>query len=413
MDPLLLVGIDIGKSYHSVAAAQADEPFNHQGFGSYRPTVFDIPNTKSGKDKLLGFLSSAAKSQPAMVAIEQTGGWASPLDQQLMSAGHELMTIHPLRLARARELYGQPHKTDRQDAVFLLWLLKQHQLGLVPQAKLKRFHRVLPADPAAGELKQLTRHDFMLAKEATRIGNQLKQLASCYLPDLSPAFKNIASRSCLSLLANCPAVANWQTLSCHTLVAWFRQACQTRVRYKKAQQVKVMAAGFSDEAPLPAEIGLKIQQLSQLLLVIKKQRLVLNTRIKQLVNQSPPAKCLLTLPGCGLHLAATLMAELSPIDRFKSHHQVAMYAGLTQLRHESGGCRRSKTSALVNRRAKWAFRQLARSNAKYSPVSQAYLEKHLAKGKPLRKAILCLGRQLVKVVVALIKTEQPFNPDRL
>jgi len=392
-----LVGIDIGKSEHAVAMTEENKTVK----------TFMVKNTPSGRTEFVKRLNTAG---PCSIALEQVGGWASPLDQQLLSAGHQLLTIHPLRMSRARELYGQPHKTDEKDARLLLWLIQQLKQGFIPKPETKSFQLVIPCSKSLQRLKQLSRHYHILSWSKTQTLNQLTGLLLCYLPTLKTVFKLFDSWSCLSILSHTPCPSEWAKIHGQTLKAWFRHDSQKSINYQRVQRIKKYAWSGDWEALLP-EVAFQIKHLAKRLLLLKKQKESTNFRIAAIIDKLPEGQALMTLPGCGLILASTILAELSPIERFKSHNQIAMYVGLTKVRWESGGRKSSKKVKLVNRRAKWAFRQLLHLNHHYFSVSQTYVKKQLRKGKSSRQARLALGRQLVKVVTAIIKTKKPFDPN--
>jgi transposase len=406
------VGIDIGKSCHLVAlAGEAAEDTS-----AVSPEVFPVDNTPAGRAGLLARLAAAgfgAGDTGCRIALEQVGGWASPLDQQLLAAGHQLVTIHPLRLSRARDLFGQPHKTDQRDALVLLSLLQYSRRGLVSADQAKQLRPVIGLTPPLQQLKALSRHYHQLSGQNQQLANRLGQLVSVWLPSLKRVFLQPTSLGCLGFLSQSSCPSQWQSLPTATIVSWFRRATASRrIRFEQARRVKTFALA-GDWEKLPAGINIQIKHLAEMLLVMAHLKQETKTQLQALIADLPEGRALMTLPGCGLILGATILAELSPIARFKSHHQVAMYVGLTRLRYESGQSRTSRRVRLVNRRAKWAFRQLALINRRYCPLSQAYVARHLDRGKTPRRAKLALGRQLVKVAMALLKTGQPFHPDRL
>jgi transposase len=401
------VGIDIGKHSHVVAVSR-DEA---------QPEIFSIDNTPAGRADLIGRLagaaSDAAGTNGCQVALEQVGGWAGPLDQQLISAGHRVVTIHPLRLARARELFGQPHKTDQRDALGLMFLLKQARLGLVSAQQAKQLRPVIGLTEQLQQLKTLSRHYHQLSGQHQQLANRLGQLVSVWLPALKQVFCQPTSLGCLGLLSQAACPSQWSNLHPATIVSWFRRVSPSRrLRFKQAGKVKAFAAGKGWET-LPAGVAIQIKHLAEMLLVTARLKQDIKVWLKALMADLPAGTALMTLPGCGLTLATTILAELSPIERFKSHSQVAMYVGLTRLRYESGQSRTSRRVRLVNRRAKWAFRQLALLNRQRCRLSQVYVAGQLERGKTPRRAQLALARQLVKVAVALMKTGQPFHSDRL
>ena len=398
-----LVGIDIGKTEHAVAIARENEV----------DKTFMIANTPTKRTEFLRQLSDIGSCS---IAIEQIGGWATPLDQQLLSAGHQLVTIHPLRLARAREMYGQPHKDDKRDAEFLLWLLQELKQKVIPKPKTKKFQLVVPCKEELQKVKQLSRHYHSIVWSKTQASNQLTSLLLCYLPTLENIFKLFNSWSCLSLLSHAPCPSQWAKTHGNTMKAWLRHdypGSKKNIGFGSTKIKKAKKYVWSgDWETLSEEVSLKIKHLAGRLLLLKKQQRITREKLIILLSKLPEGKALMSLPGCGPILATTILAELSPIERFKSHNEVAMYVGLTRVRYESGVKKSTRKVKLVNRRAKWAFRQLILLSRYHFLPSKKYIDKKLKEGKTERQARLSLGRQLVKVAVALIKTKKPFDPDR-
>jgi len=395
------VGIDIGKNEH-VAARLG------KGQNLLQADTIKIDNTTKGRKRLTLWLKEFGRCQ---IALEQFGGWASPLDWRLTKE-HQLYIIHPKRLSYARQMYGQPVKTDTKDAMFLAWLLRQGKEGLLNELTQKSIQKVLPMKPVFRKIKDLSRHLKRVGKEHTRTKNRLSQKVSCYLPELKTVFKVLDGKACLSLLSKAPCPSDWQKIHSHTIASWFKKAANNCVGYKKVKELK----GFSQKEEwekLPSQIEKEIKHLAQLLSLLKKQKQELRENLAKLLNKTPEGKALITLPGCDVNLASVIIGELMPIKRFPSHNQLARYVGMTQVRHQSGKKEDSRSTKVVNKHAKWAFRQLALINRGCFKPSKHYCVRKEKEGKSKYLATLSLGRQLVKVVYSMLKNKQPFDPKRV
>ncbi|MFQ5853810.1 MAG: transposase [Candidatus Binatia bacterium] len=64
--------------------------------------------------------------RPVEVAMEGYNGWARPLDQQIQQRGYRLLNVNNLKLARFKEIFPAPAKTDHIDTEKMLELF---QLG--------------------------------------------------------------------------------------------------------------------------------------------------------------------------------------------------------------------------------------------------------------------------------------------
>ena len=393
-----IVGIDIGKNKHYAAVLSPNSKSTNGANNT------EIENTVSGRER---FRSELRKLGKCAIAIEAVGGWASPLDYQLLDDGHKVFTIHPLRLARTRELYGQPQKTDVKDAQFLALLLKHAQEGIIPELAEKSIYEVLPMEPIYRQIKQFSRHYGRLSQDYTRTKNRLSQILSCYNPGLREVFASWDGKICLTLLSKAACPSQWKELSTRTLVSWIKAACRTKERARVKRLKKFVKKG--NWQPLPEAVRIEVLHLASQLLQLKSQKEDVLTKMEQLLKITPEGQAIVTIPGCNVVLGATLVGELMPINRFPSHNQVAMYVGMTRVKHESGVMKKSKSAFVVNKKAKWAFRQLTLLNRQHFTLSQGYCQKKEKEGKTRHRANLNLGRQLVKVVHAMLKNKKPFD----
>jgi transposase len=128
----------------------------------------------------------------------------------------------------------------------------------------------------------------------------------------------------------------------------------------------------------------------------------LDQELEQRVTVVAPA--LLELPGCAAVTAAKLLAEIGPIDRFKSDAQLARHSGVAPLEASSGRSQRHRLDRGGNRQLNAALYRIAITQSRYHPGACAYLERKRAEGKSRREAIRCLKRQLVRVVFNTLKT---------
>ena len=122
----------------------------------------------------------------------------------------------------------------------------------------------------------------------------------------------------------------------------------------------------------------------------------LDQELEQRSSETAPA--LLELPGCAAVTAAKLLAEIGPIDRFKSDAQLARHSGVAPLEASSGRIQRHRLDRGGNRQLNAALYRIAITQARYHPAARAYLERKQAEGKSRREAIRCLKRLLVRVV---------------
>jgi transposase len=111
----------------------------------------------------------------------------------------------------------------------------------------------------------------------------------------------------------------------------------------------------------------------------------------------------LRMPGCAAVTAAKLLAEVGPINRFKSDAQLARHSGVAPVEASSGRTQRHRLDRSGNRQLNAALYRIAITQARYHPAARAYLERKQAEGKSRREAIRCLKRLLVRTVFNTLK----------
>jgi transposase len=129
----------------------------------------------------------------------------------------------------------------------------------------------------------------------------------------------------------------------------------------------------------------------------------LDQELEQRVRENAPG--LLELPGCAAVTAAKLLAEIGPVDRFKTDAQLARHGGVAPLEASSGRTQRHRLDRGGNRQLNAALYRIAITQARYHAPARDYLERKRAEGKSRREAIRCLKRLLVRVVFNTLKTE--------
>ena len=110
----------------------------------------------------------------------------------------------------------------------------------------------------------------------------------------------------------------------------------------------------------------------------------LDEQVKRAARRDPIARQLATIPGVGVFGALFLHAEIGPIERFGSSHELAAYAGLVPTTRSSGGkTTHGSLSKASNHWLKWILVEIVQT-LKLAPGPVGVYYRHLlrAKGKP-------------------------------
>ena len=122
-------------------------------------------------------------------------------------------------------------------------------------------------------------------------------------------------------------------------------------------------------------------------------------------------KYLDSIPGVSPFIAATILAELSPLNRFERTEQIVAFAGLDPSVKQSGGARGSygpisKRGSPFLRHALYLAVFGSFSHRPMNAVYKRYKERGLH-----HNAIMCvLSRKILRIAVALLKKRRTFDP---
>ncbi len=297
-----------------------------------------------------------AGSEPGTgVAIEATANWYW-ITEEIEQAQLVPQLVHP---RKAKLMMGLINKTDTLDVHGLNRLQRNGTLPTV----------WIPPGPLR-ELRELTRTRVVLVAQRTRYKNRITAtLAKWGLPAsaYSDPYGKGARKELDRRLAGLPEQTRWVTR--HLLV--------------QLDGVSALIDQFEE-------------------------------RLEELVELSPAMQWLLTLPGVGVILAATIALEVGDVRRFATAERLASYAGTTPRVHASGGrVRYGRTRPDVNRYLKWAFAEAGNSvavNYQRHPerhVSALYIRLRVRKGHS--KAIGAVARHLAEATFYVLSRQEAYR----
>jgi transposase len=288
------------------------------------------------------------------VAVEATANWYWIIEE-IEEAGLAPQLVHP---RKAKLMMGLLNKTDRLDAHGLNRLQRNGTLPTV----------WIPPSPLR-DLRELTRTRLVLARQRTRLKNRITATLAKYgrTVEASDPYGKGARAELEQQLASLPPQTRWVT------------------------------------EQLLAQLDFVQQQIGQV-----------EERLEALVDITPEMQRLMSLPGVGVILAATIALEIGTIGRFASAERLASYAGTTPRVHASGDrIRFGPTRPDVNRYLKWAFAEAANSVAVHHTrcperhVSRLYFRLRQRKGHA--KAVGAVARHLAEAAFHMLSRQETYR----
>jgi transposase len=300
-----------------------------------------------GSDELLDWASALDAAR--LWAVEDCRQLTRWLERQLLSVGEDLVRVPPKLTVPERRAGRTRGKSDPIDALAIARAaLREPDLG-----------RPQPDEQASREIKLLVDHRDDLVDQRRRTQQRLRW----HLFQLDPT--HVVPLRMLGRSSHLERVSRWLA------------------RHEQELQVR-----------LARELVTSCRALN-------RQVAELDQQLEQRVKETAPG--LLELPGCAAVTAAKLLAEIGPIDRFRSDAQLARHGGVAPLEASSGRTQRHRLDRGGNRQLNAALYRIAITQSRYHPPARDYLERKRAEGKSRREAIRCLKRLLVRAVFNTLK----------
>ncbi len=295
---------------------------------------------------------------PFQLAVEATASyeWFVRLAEDLAD---RIVLAHPGKL---RVIAESVHKNDKIDAFILAEFLARDQL---PEA--------WRPTPRVRQHRQLVRHRHYLQGRITSVKNRIRHLLADHNADLPGLFgASGISRSGAHHLEHLN-LSEAERFVLQQLIA------ELEFHVEQRKQTEAQLRDFAKQAP---------------------------------VSEQEARKLLSTVCGVGEVATEVILSELGDVRRFSSQRKVVAYAGLAPGFRESNGKRHDlKISKQGSKLLRWVMVQVAwtavRTTARWRNVYE-----HLKERRGSSKAIVAVARRLLCVIVAVLKSGQPYQHAR-
>ena len=399
------VGIDWATEAHQVCVLDSD-----------RSVIKELVVEHSGTAlaALVEVLAGLAPPQEIAVGIEVPRG---AVVETLMERGFVLHHINPKQMDRFRDRHGVAGaKDDRRDAFVLADSLRTDQ---------HCFRRVASDDPHVIELRELVRVDDDLQAEVNVLSNRIREQLLRYFP----AYLKLSSMDeewawALWELCSTPTAA--QRLSRARVAALLKQH---RIRRVNADAVLAalkqpplhVAQGTVEAAYLHIRLA-----LPRLRLAVTQQRQVrscMKKLLERMGSEAAPegqevehrdAQILLSMPGVGTKVAATVLVEASTALAERDYHALRAHAGVAPVTIASG--KRSKGRARVqmrhacNKRLRNVVYHWARVSTVCDDRARTVYAALRARGHTHGRALRSIADHHLRVLVAMLRTHTLYQP---
>lgn len=404
MPQRFIVALDLAKRNHVARILETDT--------GEMSRAIKIPVNRAGFESFEQILA-AYSTCPAdfLIGCEATGPYGETLLRRLQDQGYAIVRLNPAQVVQFRRGLGRKAKTDALDAEAMA-----RQLA-VTDARPDQ-----PVDQSQRSLQRMTRLRLDFVEEQGRWINRVRGLLNQVFPELEELLTKLTRPMSLQLLAQFPSPQTLLEVSLADLTQAVRQASRGQKGEPFAQQLKTAAEtsiGLADPW-LETELRLTIQQLSTVtehIKLLEQEIAVLTEQLLGEYSQALGLQASLTIKSFpyGSHLSlGTVLAELGSIDRFSSLKHLLSYFGWCPSTKESGETRslHPPLSHQGNRFMRRVLWMLAVGVVRTVPEYSAYYQKRLEDGKNRMKTMVAVGRKLLSVIFAILRTGVAYDPKR-
>jgi transposase len=396
-------GIDWGSERHRVCL------MNHSG---QMLAERWIEHSGDSLAELAAWLRRQTSDAPSLLgaAIEIPRG---AIVETLLEHGFAVFSINPKQLDRFRDRYSPAGaKDDRRDAFVLADSLR---------TDMHCFRPVQLDNPVLIRLRELSRLDDELAQEQNRAINRLREQFHRFFPQLLQLCESVDEPWLWALFELAPSPSRAARLT-EARIARLLQ--QHRIRRTTAAEVRaVLKTKPLTLAPGAAEAAAEhALLLLPRLRLLDRQRADLARRIGALLEQlaAPTedrqehrdAAILLSLPGLGRKIAATMLSEASQAIADRDYHALRCYSGTAPITLQSG---KKKTVVMrrgVNERLRNALYHWARASVVFDPQSKKRYAAMRACGHSHGRTLRGMADRWLKVLTSMLNTKTLYDPQR-
>jgi len=388
------VGIDIGGRVHVAARCREGETKADRG-------VLRISQSRAGFTALDAWLD-AGPEPVELVVMESSGHYWMPLAAHLGRRGIPVAVVNPLAAKYfAKSRLGRT-KSDPADARSLAEMAMRD----TPPAR----------DPLVGvELRQAARFAMTLVTEQAKVCQRLYRLVELGFPELRELFDDPTCRTARAVLRLAPTARAATRRRMETLANANKGRGRRRLGETRAEQLQGAAAETIAVPELDAETAFEIGLLLDQYDLLEAQIEGADRRVAGLLD-GEIARRLLTIPGVGPSIAATLLAEIGDIERFDDFDQLLAYAGVHPAERSSGRKGANPETAwhmskAGNAHLRAAAYRMAVVGVQHNPVIAAHYARKRAAGKSKMNALGHCMRKALSIVWGVWRNGQDFNPD--
>ncbi len=388
---MYIVGIDIGKNHHEASIVSPE--------GKQIGRSLRFATTHKGADSLMSFIFKNIGNSPCVFGMEATGHYWYPIYSFLKAKGYTIYVINPIQSDSLRKMYIRQTKNDSIDSFLIAEVIRFGQFGTTSMA-----------DENILAMRQLCRYRDSVISSRTEIKLRIGTIMEQIFPEYEKQFSSLWLSTSMGILEKYLTPENIENAPIDELFEIIKDKSHNKLTMKKAISIREAASDTFGIKIAQDAFSFQLKQLIDRMNFLDKQIEALDCQILEYYEKFD---CYLhTIPGIGMIAAATILAEIGDINRFKSSSALVAFAGIDPTVRQSGEF--SSTHNHMSKRGSPYLRHaifLAATTCSFhnSPLN-AYYKKKREQGKHHLTATGAVARKLTTVIYAVLRDGKPYEP---
>lgn len=390
---MYIVGIDIGKNHHEASIVSPE--------GKQIGRSLRFATTHKGADSLMSFIFKNIGNSPCVFGMEATGHYWYPIYSFLKAKGYTIYVINPIQSDSLRKMYIRQTKNDSIDSFLIAEVIRFGQFGTTSMA-----------DENILAMRQLCRYRDSVISSRTEIKLRIGTIMEQIFPEYEKQFSSLWVSTSMGILEKYLTPENIENAPIDELFEIIKDKSHNRLTRAKAISIKEAAADTFGIKIAQDAFSFQLKQLIDRMNFLDKQIEALDCQILEYYEKFD---CYLhTIPGIGMIAAATILAEIGDISRFKNSSALVAFAGIDPTVRQSGEF--NSTHNHMSKRGSPYLRHaifLAATTCSFhnSPLN-AYYKKKRDQGKHHLTATGAVARKLTTVIYAVLRDSKPYEPKK-
>lgn len=390
---MYIIGIDIGKNHHEASIVSPE--------GKQIGRSLRFATTHKGADSLMSFIFKNIGNSPCVFGMEATGHYWYPIYSFLKAKGYTIYVINPIQSDSLRKMYIRQTKNDSIDSFLIAEVIRFGQFGTTSMA-----------DENILAMRQLCRYRDSVISSRTEIKLRIGTIMEQIFPEYEKQFSSLWVSTSMGILEKYLTPENIENTPIDELFEIIKDKSHNRLTKAKAISIKEAAADTFGIKIAQDAFSFQLKQLIDRMNFLDKQIEALDIEIMKYYEQFD---CYLhTIPGIGIIGAATILAEIGDISRFKNSSALVAFAGIDPTVRQSGEF--NSTHNHMSKRGSPYLRHaifLAATTCSFhnSPLN-AYYKKKRDQGKHHLTATGAVARKLTTIIYAVLRDSKPYEPKK-